>query len=240
MISATLSPSPATDRMTRNLLTSALFAGVVTGLIAALLQFAYVIPALLEGELYESGARVHFASQGVAQSERGSPGLGGDLGRHVMTLGFNMITYVGFALILLALMALAERPGTPVTPRAGLIWGLAGFFAVQLAPAIGLPPELPGTPAADLAARQAWWLGTVLASGAGIGLIAFARGWLALLGIALIAAPQIVGAPHPADYTGTAPPELAAQFVSLSLGAAAISWAALGYLSAWFWARANA
>lgn len=226
--------------MTRNLLTSALFAGVATGLIAALLQFAYVIPALLEGELYESGARVHFASEGAAQSERGSPGLGDDPGRHAMTVGFNMVAYVGFALILLALMALAERRGTPVAPRAGLIWGLAGFFAVQLAPAFGLPPELPGIPAADLAARQAWWLGTVLASAAGIGLIAFTRGWLPLLGIALIAAPQIIGAPHPADYTGTAPPELAARFVGLSLGAAAVSWAAMGCLAAWFWGRANA
>ena len=226
--------------MTRNLLTSALFAGVAAGLIAALLQFAYVIPALLEGELYETGARVHFAAQGLPQSERGSPGLGNDLGRHAMTVGFNMIAYVGFALVLLALMALAELRGTPVTPRAGLVWGLAGFIAVQLAPAVGLPPELPGTPAADLAARQVWWLGAVVATAAGLGLIAFTRGWRPLLGIALIAAPQIIGAPHPGGYSGTAPPELAAQFVSLSLGAAAVSWAALGYLGAWFWMRANA
>jgi len=226
--------------MTRNLLTSALFAGVAAGLIAALLQFTYVIPALLEGELYESGARVHFVAQGMPQSERGSPGLGGDLARHAMTVGFNLIAYVGFALILLACMALAERRGTPITARAGLIWGLAGFIAIQLAPAFGLPPELPGTPAADLAARQAWWLGAVVATAAGLGLIAFARGWLPLLGVALIAAPQIVGAPHPGDYSGTAPPELAAQFVTLSLGAAAVSWAALGYLGAWFWTRANA
>ena len=93
MISATPWRFPATKHMTRNLLTSALFAGVAAGLIAALLQFVYVIPALLEGELYESGARVHFATQGLPQSERASPGLGGDLGRHAMTVGFNSASF---------------------------------------------------------------------------------------------------------------------------------------------------
>ena len=226
--------------MTRNLLTSALFAGVAAGLIAALLQFTFVIPALLEGELYESGARVHFVTQGTPQSERGSPGLGGDLGRHAMTVGFSVITYVGFALILLACMVLAQRRGTAITPRSGLIWGVAGFIAIALAPAVGLPPELPGTPAADLAARQTWWLGTVVATAVGLGLIAFARGALPLLGIALIAAPHLIGAPITPDYTGIAPPELAAHFVTLSLGASAAAWAILGSFTAWFWTRANA
>ena len=215
--------------MTKNLLTSALFAGVAAGLVAAALQFGFVIPALLEGELYESGQRVHFAADGAPQGERGGPGLGTDYARHAMTAGFNLVAYTGFGLILVALMALADRRGIAVSPRAGLVWGLAGFVAVQLAPAFGLPPELPGTPAADLGARQAWWLGTAAASAAGLGLIAFARGLLPVAGVLLLALPHRIGAPPPDRYSGVAPLDL-----DTIVDAAA---ALLALLRAWFWTR---
>ena len=224
--------------MTKNLLTSSVFAGVVAGLIAALLHFYFVIPTLLEGELFETGARIHFGADGSPQSERGSPGMGGDIGRHLMTVGFNIVTYVGFGFLLLAAMAATELKGfTQITARSGIIWGLAGFIAIQMAPAIGLPPVLPGTISAEVEARQAWWLGTIVASGIGLWMIAFARGPLALAGVALLAAPQFIGAPHLDTYWGVAPPELAAQFVSYSLGAAAVGWTCLGFFAAWFWTR---
>ncbi len=54
--------------MNQKLLTSAVFAGVAAGLIAALLQFVFVIPALLEGELFETGARVHWHLRYFSQS----------------------------------------------------------------------------------------------------------------------------------------------------------------------------
>lgn len=224
--------------MTKNLLTSAVFAGVAAGLIAALLQFMFVIPALLEGELFETGARVHFGANGSPESDRGAPGLGGEWGRHLMTVGFNIVTYVGFGFLLLAAMAFAELRGlTTLTPRQGLIWGLAGFIAIQLAPAFGLPPELPGTPAAEIGPRQAWWLGTLIATSLGLWVIAFGRGAIALTGIALILAPHLIGAPHLDAYWGVSPPELSAEFVTLSLGTTAAGWTALGFLCAWFWTR---
>jgi cobalt transporter subunit CbtA len=224
--------------MTKNLLTSAVFAGVVAGLIAALLQFYFVIPTLLEGELFETGARIHFGADGSPQSDRGSPGMGGDIGRHLMTVGFNIVTYVGFGFLLLAAMALTEMKGfTRITARSGIIWGLAGFIAIQMAPAIGLPPVLPGTIGAEVEARQAWWLGTIVASSIGLWMIAFARGPIALAGVVLLAAPQFIGAPQLDTYWGVAPPELSAQFVSYSLGAAAVGWTCLGFFAAWFWTR---
>ena len=226
--------------MSAKLLTSAVFAGVVAGLIAALLQFYFVIPTLLEGELFEGGTRIHFVTDGSPQSERGSPGLGSDLGRHLMTIGFNIVTYVGFGFLLLAVMATTEIRGfTKITARSGIIWGLAGFIAIQMAPAVGLPPVLPGTIGAEVEARQAWWLGTIVASGLGLWMIAFARGPIALVGIVLLAAPQVIGAPHLDTYWGVAPPELSAQFVTFSLGAAAVGWTCLGFFSAWFWTRAS-
>lgn len=227
--------------MSKNLLTSAVFAGVAAGLIAALLQFMFVIPALLEGELFETGARIHFGADGSPQSERGAPALGGDFTRHAMTVGFNVVTYVGFAFLMLAAMAFAELRGlATITPKQGIVWGLAGFVAIQLAPAIGLPPVLPGTIGAEVDARQAWWLGTIVASVVGLWIVAFTRGPLALAGVGLLAVPHLIGAPQLDTFWGVAPPELAAQFVTYSLGSAAAGWTALGFLAAWFWTREDA
>lgn len=224
--------------MTKNLLTSAVFAGVAAGLIAAALQFMFVIPALLEGELFETGARVHFGANGSPESDRGTPSLEGDFARHAMTVGFNVVTYVGFGFLLLAAMAYAELCGlTKITPKQGIIWGLAGFIAIQLAPAVGLPPELPGTPAAEIGPRQTWWLGTLVATSLGLWTIAFGRGALALVGVVLILLPHLIGAPHLDAFWGVAPPELSAEFATLSLGTAAAGWTALGFLCAWFWTK---
>ena len=225
--------------MTKNLVSSAVLAGVVAGLIAALLQFYFVIPTLLEGELYESGARIHFASDGSTQSDKGAPSLGGDMMRHAMTIAFNLVTFTGYGLILLAAMLFAAEKGHALTPRTGIIWGLAGFVAVQLAPAIGLPPELPGTPAAEVAPRQIWWALTIFVTAIGLALMAFGRGPIALGSIPLLLVPHIVGAPHLDTYFGIAPPELSAHFVTLSLGVALAGWVCLGFLCAWFWTKTN-
>ncbi len=227
--------------MTKNLFASALFAGVAAGLAAALLQFWLVIPLVLEGELFETGTRVHFAASldAPVQSPAGpAEGLTQDVSRHVLTSAFNIVAYTAFALILVAGMALAERLGHPVTARQGLVWGLSGFIAMQLAPAVGLPPELPGMVAAEIGARQVWWLATALATAIGLGLIAFGNNTaLAVVGVLAIAMPHIVGAPHLDTYFGIAPPELSASFVAHSLGVAAASWAILGFIAAWSWTR---
>lgn len=225
--------------MTKHLVSSAIFAGLVAGLCAAVLQFLFVTPLLLEGELFETGARLHFAAAGSAPYSAASDvSLGEEPMRHALTVAMNLVTYTGFALLMVAGFALAERRGYGVTARAGLIWGLAGFLAVQLAPAVGLPPELPGTAAADLHGRQLWWVATVVASAAGLALIAFGGNRaLGLLGAVLLLAPHVAGAPHLADYHGVAPPELSAQFVTASLGVAAASWTVLGLVTAWFWTR---
>ncbi|SHG87516.1 CbtA family protein [Cognatishimia maritima] len=225
--------------MTKNLLSSALFAGLIAGAVAALLQFVFVIPLLLEGELFEGGERLHFVIDGSPQSDRGSPGLGTEWGRHAMTVAFNLVTYTGYGLILGAIMSMArEMRGIALTAKSGIIWGLAGFVAVQLAPAVGLPPELPGTPAAELGPRQVWWVATILCTAVGLALIAFAdKGIVQIVGGVLILLPHLFGAPHLDTYFGVAPPELSAEFAAISLGMAAIGWALLGYFTAYFLVR---
>ena len=145
------------------------------------------------------------------------------------------MTAIGFALLLGAGFALY---GGPVDARRGALWGMAGFAAFVLAPAIGLAPELPGSVAAEVGARQVWWLGTAVATAGGIALIVFARAkWLKALGVVLIAVPHLIGAPRPDGHGGAAPPELAAEFAVASLVIAAMFWAVLGTASGYFYRR---
>ena len=112
-----------------------------------------------------------------------------------------------------------------------MLWGAAGYLVFFVAPALGLPPELPGTEAAPLRDRQIWWTVAVVLSAAGLGLAAFAKNIaLRVLGLALIAAPHIVGAPVPAIHGGTAPPDLASAFMRAAYLANAAFWLALGTL----------
>ncbi len=227
--------------MTGKILSSGLFAGLAGGLFAALLQFTFIVPLIAEGELYEDGTRVHFTEIG-AQSDAGAPSLVSimteDPTRHLGTLAFDFVSFTAFAMFLVAGFAIAEKRGHRIDAGRGLLWGIAGFVAVHLAPAFSLPPELPGMIAAPLQDRQLWWVGTVLATAAALGLFAYGRSaLLAGLGIVLIAAPHIVGAPHYDQYFGQTPPELSSLFVARSLGVGAMAWSVLGLMAGALWAR---
>jgi cobalt transporter subunit CbtA len=240
--------------MFKRLFAGALLAGLCAGALAALIQLTFVIPLIHESELYESGALVHFGgteshddgagtapeTSGVDQdhtaNDHGDAADAGPLRRGLGTLGFFLISYTGFALILIAGFALADRAGHQITARTGAIWGLCGFVAVQLAPAFGLPPELPGAQGAALEARQLWWAGCVLATAIGLGLLAYGKGPVLLaVGVVAIALPHLIGAPT-AAYGGVVPPELAAHFAARALGAGAICWTLLGVVAGAIWA----
>ena len=221
--------------MFSRILVSGLFAGFAAGLIAALLQLVFVQPVLLHAELYESGQLTHF---GAAKAGAAAAAGGIDLARDGLSVLFTTLLYTGYALVLVAAMALAEDRGFRIAVRQGLLWGLAGFASVQFSPAVGIPPELPGSATADIDLRQLWWLGTVGATAIGIALIAFGKGWTAR-GVAaiLILAPHVIGAPHPETFAGPAPPELAAMFAGRALGVGLVAWVLLGLFAAWFWIR---
>ena len=222
--------------MFSRILVSALFAGFLAGLIAALLQLVFVQPVLLHAELYESGALNHFDQAKASGAEAAIQGV--DLERDGLSVLFTTLTYTGFAFLLVAAMALAEDRGFRITVRQGLVWGVAGFLAFQLAPAFGAPPELPGSAAADYDLRQIWWFGTVGATVAGLALIAFGRGrafWA--VAAALLVAPHLIGAPHPDEFVGPAPPELASLFAARALGVGLVAWTLLGLFAAFFWLR---
>ena len=221
--------------MFQKILTSALLAGFCAGLIAALLQFVFVQPVLLHAELYEGGDLVHFGAEAVSAHQD----LGGiDIMRDGLSILFTALVYTGYALVLVAMMGMASEYGAQINARTGLLWGLAGFITMHFAPAFSLPPEVPGVAAADVAARQIWWWGTVIATAIGLALIAFGKNPVAWgAAIALLLAPHLIGAPHPDEFTGPVPPEIAALFASRALGVGLLAWALLGLLSGYFWQR---
>jgi len=193
--------------MVRALVLSATAAGVVGGLVAAAYQAVMVTPLILAAEVFEHAGE---AAEGAA------------LGRHLLTTLATIVLATGGALILLGLMML---DGGRITARRALPWGAGAFVALALAPALGLPPELPGMPAADLAERQIWWLATALATSFGLWTI-FRRGGLAsiVLGVLVIILPHVVGAPQPAGHEAAVPAGLAAQFVASSTAGSLILW----------------
>lgn len=147
----------------------------------------------------------------------------------------NVSMAVGFALLLVAAITLSGRQ---VSWRSGLLWGLAGYGVFFVAPSLGLPPEVPGTLAAPLQARQLWWVMTAVMTAASLGLFVFTRAWWCkLLAVALLVVPHLVGAPQPEVHGGVAPEELAHAFIRATALANAVFWLALGGLTGFFYRR---
>lgn len=245
--------------MFRRIFATALGAGIAVGLILAALQQVSLVPIILEAEKYErkeeppkqatnsadpreighamAGAVQALAGAGRAHAHNhdAAAASGKSPSRVVWTTIATTLTSVGFALLLVGAFAVSGRE---VTARDGVLWGLAGFAAFLLAPAFGLPPELPGAVAADLWVRQLWWIGTVAATALGLGLIVFGRAaWVVVLGLIALAVPHLVGAPHSGSGAGSAPPELAAAFAARSLVVGAIFWSVLGWAAGALYAR---
>ncbi|KQT88203.1 CbtA family protein [Aurantimonas sp. Leaf443] len=232
---------------------AALCVGLFVGVLMTPVQYLRVVPLIESAERYESGGGAGHdhagfvgaalagtaASQGAGETlrlahsgahadEHHAEGqAGAPLGSRLAgTLAANVVTGAGFALVLLSASLLLNRP---LTAANGLAFGLAGFAAVALAPALGLPPELPAMPAADLGARQAWWALAAACTAGGLALLLLPRAaLLRALGLGLLALPHVVGAPAPDELASPIPPTLAAEFAVASLATGAVFWALLG------------
>ena len=243
--------------MLHRILWAALVAGLVAGVSTAVLQHFTTTPLILEAERYENGEAGGVAHAGLDAGTFGGARLilahsGADHGaedhgtwspadgieRTLYTSVATIGTAFGFALILLSAMILVDAR---ITARTGLMWGLAGFAAAGLAPALGLAPELPGAAAAELGARQIWWIGTALATASGLWLaLRVSKPWAIAGGIALMILPHLVGAPHPEGFISDVPAELSGHFAAASLVVLAVIWALAGTLSGYVWQRGEA
>lgn len=225
--------------MIKRIAQTAGFAGLLAALLLTLLQSLWVTPLIFEAETYESAEPVaehsHAASAAHEHHHADDAWAPEDGVQRTLFTGLsNLVVAVGFALMLAGLYSL-RAPGRIWQ---GLLWGLGGFATFNLAPAIGLPPELPGTAAADLALRQYWWVGTAATTAAGLALLAFGdRWWLRILGLLLLPLPHLVGAPQPEVHESLAPAALSEHFIYASLLVNALFWATLGLISAWLFSR---
>lgn len=239
--------------MFRRIFVAALAAGAGIGLLLAALQQVALVPLILKAESYEHADPARKAAalpaavtlsevlpaliapaQAHEQHPAATAAEGGSASRTALTIAATTLVSIGFAFLLVGAFAVSGRA---VDAREGLLWGIAGFAVFALAPAFGLAPMLPGSAEADLVERQIWWVGTAVATAGGIALAVFGRwAWAVPVGIALIVAPHLIGAPHP-DGVGSVPPELAASFAARSLAVAAVFWVLLGWAAGALYAR---
>jgi cobalt transporter subunit CbtA len=234
----------------QRLFIAVLLAGLISGAAMAALHQWRVVPLILEAETHENAApkeaaAAHTHEAGAAEHDHSDdewmPADGFE--RSAFTVAADIFAALGFAFVLGAVSVLS---GFEVTARNGVIWGLAGFAVFQLAPAFGLPPELPGMPAADVVARQIWWWGTAAATATAIyGMAKFQNIAAVAVGIVLLLAPHIIGAPQlaVAEESGV-PTELAAHFAAAALTIGLAFWlmlgSAYGYAAEWLGRRASA
>lgn len=177
------------------------------------------------------------AAPGTAATEHHDGGWmpKGGFERTAYTLLANIVGGIGIALVL---VALSELHGGLRGWREGIFWGLAGFAAFTLAPSIGMPPDPPGMPAADLFTRQVWWIATVALTAGGIALLTLQKSLVgAVVGIAMIVAPHVVGAPKPANFETAVPHSLTHDFVVAVIITSLVFWVVLGALAGFFRTR---
>jgi len=207
----------------RTLVLVAVASGTLAGLVWFAGQYFALIPLIQRAETYEAA---HEAAHGAAvhQEEGWKPKDGWQ--RNSLTALATVLTGIGQAAILFGLVFLSR---CRIDARKGSLWGLTAFVCFNLAPALGLPPQPPGVPVANLVDRQVWWAATVVATGTGIYVIAAPRtSWLLKIGGGIcLALPHAIGAPGAAGES-IVPGQLIRQFAILSLVAACIFWLTLG------------
>lgn len=233
--------------MVNRVLTVSLLAGFLAGLLIAALQHVTTTPLILKAETYETalraaeaqqaafdgGAKLVLAHSGHESGEHAEWKPEDGLQRTAFTALVTIATAIGFAALLLGGMIAA---GDAIDERSALAWAACGFLAFGLVPAAGLAPELPGSAAAELVQRQAWWIATALVTAGG--LFVFLRmeaPWLRALAVLAMLAPHVIGAPHPAAPESKVPAEIAAHFAALSLGIQAALWLVTGFAVGVLW-----
>lgn len=234
--------------MVRETVFTAAIAGLVAALALTVLQIVWVTPLILQAETYEQPAQgdqvehTHEHNAGGASAaahehhhdaEEWKPQDGWQ--RTAFTLAANLLLGFGYAMALIAVYLLWREPRNVAH---GAIYGIGGFMVFFLAPSLGLPPELPGTAAAEVIVRQSWWVMVAVATAAGLLLLLSRATWkVRALGLALIIAPHFIAAPQPEVAGSLVPEALQSQFRVAATLSNAIFWLLLGLVSSFAFRR---
>lgn len=241
----------------RQLVSYSLLIGLLAGAVVTLAQTMDVIPIIQGAEEFEGaepepqaaeksdGHEGHdHSGHSHGDEEEWAPEDGAE--RTTFTFLANFAVAMGFGLLLMSAMMASQKylPKARVTYTGwyGLAWGLGGFLVFWLAPAVGMPPEIPLQAAADLESRQLWWIFAVVCTGVGLGVLIFSgASWRWMVGPTLLVIPHLVGAPHldgpmfpdQSSEAAEALENLAQKFVGATAIANVILWIVVGWLSAW-------
>ncbi|MFC3150997.1 CbtA family protein [Litoribrevibacter euphylliae] len=237
----------------RRIILNALLVGVVASFVFSLLQVYVVNPIIFASETYE----VPEEAAPVADHHHGEEAAGHSHSHHhdeeawapedgiertAYTMSANVFAGIGYAAILLAVMSQLSLQGlTRVSVLKGVAWGLGGFIVFFGAPAIGIPPEIPGIEAAPVEHRQLWWMLAAGAVAVGLLVLAFAPLKFKALGLVAIAIPYLVSAPHPEGPAFSHPDpaavvaltDLHQQFIVTTSVSNLLFWLVMGVMSAW-------
>jgi len=210
-----------------------LAAGTLAGLLLFVVQQFTIFPLIEKAELYESAAQKSDAHHHEDEGWRPADGFE----RTAFTALTTIVSAIGFAALLFGIAGLVPMK---LNWRRGLLWGLAAFACVDLAPSLGLPPQPPGTAVADLYARQGWWVFTVLSTAAGLWLLLNRRRSvpIRLIGVLPLILPHAIGAPFP-QGSSAVPTTLIHQFAFLSILTTGMFWLVLGAVGGLFYTRSG-
>src|SRR5258706_11026317 len=134
----------------RSIVFSAALAGLIVGAMISVAQFFGTVPLIQKSEVYErkaaaeappaahghAGAAYDYGKAGSNDSEW-EPEDG--FQRNAFTVAANILTAIGFALLLTGIYAIR---GQPVMWREGLLWGVGGFLGVSSAAGLCVPPQI--------------------------------------------------------------------------------------------------
>lgn len=226
----------------RNIVLVAAIAGGIAGLGMTVAQYFTTVPLILKAETYENAGEAAPSPGEAAETSTHSHAAEGEeeegwapedgFERTAFTVAANIVTGIGFALLIIAV---SELFGGLRDWRQGVFWGLAAFVAFTLAPGLGLPPELPAMPAAELGPRQVWWVATVVSAGVALWLLFYQRSLLGVVAaFVLLVAPHIIGAPQPVSHESPIPEGLHHSFVVAVVLTTLLFFAALGGIAGYF------
>ena len=208
----------------RNLIFSALFVGLISGLVYGVFQQIAITPLIIAAEEFEviSDEITEVQStDGHTDHDHSHDHLFDEpMKRSALTILSNALIGTAFSIFLIALMAFHNFKSSkqPVNLWNGLAWGGALVIAIFAAPAyFGLHPELPGTIAASLEHRQFWWIICTLSAAMGIALIYYCPPALKITGLIIFAAPHFFADNTPANLQFANPaPEAVEALTSLT------------------------
>ncbi len=218
----------------RKLISAVLLAGLIAGLLLFAVQHFTIFPLIQKAEVYESAAE-HRSPHAEHEEAAWHPADGTE--RTLYTVLTTVLTAIGFSALW---FGVAAAGSVSLNWRRGVVYGALAFLCIDVAPALGLPPEPPGAPVADLYSRQLWWVGTVLATAVGLWLmVGRGRSILRrLTGLVLLIVPHAIGAPV-AVGENVVPPDLMHRFAAASILTTGMFWITLGLFGGLLYQRSR-